>query len=54
MAQVALNGLVAATKDDVEGVVDAVAKPSGKEAEVNAVKERLAPFVNLGKQAEAL
>ena len=53
-AATALAGLAAASKGDVMGVVDAVAKLSGKEEEVNAIKAELAPFQALAKKTGVL
>jgi hypothetical protein len=51
---VALKGLAAASKGDVGGVIDAVAKLTDDEAELADVKERLAPFQSLAKKTGVL
>ncbi|HEY2407046.1 MAG TPA: hypothetical protein VGI10_13640 [Polyangiaceae bacterium] len=51
---VALNGLAAASKGDISGTIDAVAKLTGNEEQVNAFKRKLAPFQDLAKKAKGI
>jgi hypothetical protein len=50
----ALSGLAAASKGDVSGVVDSVAKLTGNEKVVAQVKAELAPFAMIAKRTGAL
>lgn len=51
---IALKGLSAASKGNVNGVIGAAAKLTGSEEEVNGLTQRLAPFQDLAKKAKAI